>query len=93
MGDQNRHISAAATTFDETSADQEKPFDRLEERIDALIEQYEKLLGEHNRCGQELAAREERIRELETQLQKSEQRTLQVRTRLDALIDKLSRFS
>jgi predicted nucleic acid-binding Zn-ribbon protein len=93
VADQNTHIRGAAMAFDETSTDQETPFDRLEERIDALIERYEKLLGEHNRCGEELEAKEARIRELEAQLEKSEQRTLQIRTRLDALIDKLSRFS
>ena len=92
MGDENAHIRGAAITFDETGTDQDTPFDRLEERIDALIERYEELIDVHNRCGEELAEREARIRELEAQLEKSEQLRLKVRTRLDGLIDKLSRF-
>ena len=93
MGEENTHIRGATIAVEETTTDQEAPFDRLEARIDALIERYEQLLGEHNRCGTELAAKEARIRELEAQLQKSEQQRSEVRTRLDALIDKLSRFS
>ena len=54
MGEENTHIEGETITVDQTTTDQEAPFDRLEERIDALIERYEQLLGEHNRCGVEL---------------------------------------
>ena len=93
MGEENTHVRGETITFDETGTDPETPFDRLEERIDALIERYEQLRGEHNRCGEGLAANEARIRELEAQLEKSEQQKLEIRSRLDALIDKLGRFS
>ena len=93
MEEENTHIEGETITVDLTTTDQEAPFDRLEERIDALIERYEQLLGEHNRCGVELTAREARIQELEAQLEQSEQQRSDVRSRLDALIDKLGRFS
>ena len=93
MGEQNTDIPGATIAVEETTTNREAPFDRLEERIDALIERYEQLLGEHNRCGEELAAKEARIRELEEQLQQSEQQRSQVRSRLDAMIDKLNRFA
>jgi chromosome segregation ATPase len=92
MGEENTHIPGAITV-EETGTSQETPFDRLEERIDTLIERYEQLLGEHNRYSEELAIRETRIRELEVQLEQSEQQRLEARNRLDALIDKLARFS
>jgi len=58
--------------MEETSDNQDTPFDRLEARIDALIQRYETLQGEHNRCGEELAAKEVRIRELEATRQEQE---------------------
>ena len=93
MSEEHTEIRGTTITLDETGTDQETPFDRLEERIDALIERYEQLRGEHNSCGERLAASEARIRELEAKLEKSEQRKLEARSRLDALIEKLGRFS
>ena len=93
MGEESTHIRGATINVDSAGTNQATPFDRLEERIDALIERYEQLLGEHNRCGEELAVREARIRELEAQLEDSEQKRLEVRRRLDALIEKLGRYS
>ena len=93
MAEENTYVEGATITVDETKTDQEAPFDRLEERIDALIERYEQLQDEHNRCGVELTAREARIRELEAKLEQSEQQRSEFRGRLDALIDKLGRFS
>ena len=93
MGEENTHIPGATITVEETGTSEETPFDRLEERIDTLIERYEQLQGEQNRYGEELATREARIRELEVQLEQSEQQRLEARNRLDALIDKLARFS
>ena len=93
MAEESTKIGGTTITFDETGTDQETPFDRLEERIDALIERYEQLLDEHNRCGGKLAIGEARILQLEAQLEKSEQQRLEVRSRLDALIDKLGRCS
>jgi len=83
-------------TGEETRANQETPFDRLETRIDTLIDRYERLVSEHNQCGEKLTsqeAQEARIRELEAKLEQSEQQTSEVRTRLDTLIEKLNRFS
>ena len=80
-------------TVEETRSNQETPFDRLETRIDTLIDRYERLASEHNQCGEKLTAQEARIRELESKLEQSEQQTLEVRTRLDTLIEKLNRFS
>lgn len=80
-------------TGEETRANQETPFDRLETGIDTLIDKYERLAGEHNQCGEKLTVQEARIRELEAKLEQSEQQTSEVRTRLDTLIEKLNRFS
>ena len=80
-------------TVEETRANQETPFDRLETRIDTLIDRYERLANEHNQCGEKLTVQEARIRELEAKLEQSEQQTSKVRTRLDTLIEKLNRFS
>lgn len=97
MDEENTTFRSAAIDMDEsveeTGVDQESPFDRLETRIDTLIDRYERLVGEHNQCGEKLAAQEARIRELETKLGQSEQQTSEVRTRLDTLIEKLNRFS
>jgi septal ring factor EnvC (AmiA/AmiB activator) len=93
MSEENTTIESAAISIQETTVNQETPFDRLESRIDTLIERHEQLVSEHNRCDEELAAREARIRELEVQLEHSEQQRSEVRGRLDALIDKLGRFS
>lgn len=93
MGEESTHIRGATIDVDLTGSNQATPFDRLEERIDALIERYEQLLGEHNLCGEELAVREARILKLKAQLEHSEKKRSEVRSRLDALIEKLSRFS
>ncbi len=93
MSEESPTSGSATIAMEETSANQETPFDRLESRIDTLIERYEQLVSEHNRCGEELAAKEARIREVEARLEHSEQQRSEVRARLDALIDKLGRFS
>jgi septal ring factor EnvC (AmiA/AmiB activator) len=72
---------------------EETPFDQLESRIDVLIEKYEKLRSEHSSCGQQLATKEARIRELEAKLENLEKQRSEIRSRLGALIDKLGRFS
>lgn len=93
MGEENRTIGNATIPVEEARTDQETPFDRLESRIDVLIERYERLVGEHNQCGARLAEQESRIRELEANLEQSEQQRSEIRARLDTLIEKLSRFS
>jgi chromosome segregation ATPase len=93
MGEENTNIGNATLSVEEARTDQETPFDRLESRIDILIERYERLLGEHNQCGTRLAEQEVRIRELEAKLEQSEQQRSEIRARLDTLIEKLSRFS
>lgn len=93
MGEENTTIGNATITVEEARTDQETPFDRLESRIDILIERYERLHGEHNQCGERIAQQESRIRELEAQLEQSEQQRSEIRARLDTLIEKLSRFS
>ena len=65
MGEENTTIGNATIPGEEAKTDQETPFDRLESRIDILIERYERLVGEHNQCGARLAEQEVRIRELE----------------------------
>lgn len=93
MDEENTTIGNATISVEETSTTQETPFDRLESRIDTLIERYERLVSEHNQCDEKLAAHEARIRELEAKLEQSEQQRSEIRTRLDTLIEKLSRFS
>ena len=100
MDEENTTFQSATIDMDETGeetrANQETPFDRLETRIDTLIDRYERLVSEHNQCGEKLTAQEAqeaRIRELEAKLEQSEQQTSEVRTRLDTLIEKLNRFS
>jgi len=93
MGEENTTIGDATIPVEEARTDQETPFDRLESRIDTLIERYERLVGEHNQCGQRLAEQEGRIRDLEAKLEKSEKQRSEIRARLDTLIEKLSRFS
>jgi uncharacterized coiled-coil protein SlyX len=97
MDEENAAFGSATIDIDDTGeesrANQETPFDQLETRIDTLIDRYERLVGEHNQCGEKLAAQEARIRELEVKLGQSEQQTSEVRTRLDTLIEKLNRFS
>ena len=92
MGEENNTIANATIPVEEARTDQETPFDRLESRIDTLIERYERLVGEHNQCGQRLAEQEGRIRDLEAKLEKSEKQRSEIRARLDTLIEKLSRF-
>ena len=93
MGEENTTIGNATIPAEEARTDQQTPFDRLESRIDTLIERYERLVGEHNQCGERLAEQEGRIRELEAKLEKSEKQRSEIRARLDTLIEKLSRFS
>lgn len=97
MDEENTTFQGATIDMDETGeetrANQETPFDRLETRIDTLIDRYERLASEHNQCGEKLTVQEARIRELEAKLEQSEQQTSEVRTRLDTLIEKLNRFS
>ena len=93
MGEENTTIGNGTIPVEEMRTDQETPFDRLESRIDTLIERYERLVGEHNQCGERLGEQEERIRELEAKLQRSEKQRSEIRARLDTLIEKLSRFS
>ena len=93
MGEENTTIGNGTIPVEEVRTDQETPFDRLESRIDTLIERYERLVGEHNQCGERLAEQEGRIRELEAKLQRSEKQRSEIRARLDTLIEKLSRFS
>ena len=93
MGEENTTIGNATIPVEEARTDQETPFDRLESRIDTLIERYERLVGEHNQCGERLAEQEGRIRDLEAKLEKSEKQRSEIRARLDTLIEKLSRFS
>ena len=93
MGEENTTIGNATIPVQETRTDQETPFDRLESRIDTLIERYERLVGEHNQCGERLAEQEGRIRDLTAKLEKSEKQRSEIRARLDTLIEKLNRFS
>ncbi len=93
MGEENSTIGNATIPVEEARTDQETPFDRLESRIDTLIERYERLVGEHNQCGERLAEQEGQIRDLEAKLEKSEKQRSEIRARLDTLIEKLSRFS
>jgi chromosome segregation ATPase len=93
MGEENTTIGNATMPVEEARTDQETPFDRLESRIDTLIERYERLVGEHNQCGERLAEQEGRMRDLEAKLEKSEKQRSEIRARLDTLIEKLSRFS
>jgi predicted nucleic acid-binding Zn-ribbon protein len=93
MGEENNTIASATIPVEEARTDQETPFDRLESRIDTLIERYERLVGEHNQCGERLAEQEGRMRDLEAKLEKSEKQRSEIRARLDTLIEKLSRFS
>ena len=93
MDEENTTFRSDTIDVEETGADQETPFDRLESRIDTLIDRYERLVSEHNKCGENLTVQEAHIRELEAKLEQSEQKRLEVRTRLDTLIEKLGRFS
>ena len=93
MGEENTTIGNATIPVEEARTDQETPFDRLESRIDTLIERYERLVGEHNQCGERLAEQEGRIRDLTAKLEKSEKQRSEIRARLDTLIEKLNRFS
>ena len=93
MDEQNTTIRTTNISMGETATAQETPFDRLEARIDTLIERYERLVSEHNQCDERLAVQEARINELQTKLEESERQKSEIRTRLDTLIEKLSRFS
>ena len=93
MPEEGSGIRGTTITVETTSVGQDSPFDRLEERIDGLIERYEQLRSEHAVCSEHLAERDARIRQLEEQLENLERQRSEMRSRLDALIDKLGRFS
>jgi len=93
MDEENTTFQGATIDMDEAPAEQETPFDRLESRIDTLIEKYEQLVSVHSQCEEKMAGQEARIRELESKLGNSEQQRSEIRTRLDTMIDKLGRFS
>lgn len=93
MDEENTTFQGATIDMEETPVEQETPFDRLESRIDTLIEKYEQLVSVHSQCEEKMAGQEARIRELESKLGNSEQQRSEIRTRLDAMIDKLGRFS
>ena len=93
MDEENTTFQGTTIAMEEATAEQETPFDRLESRIDALIEKYEQLVSVHSQCEEKMAGQESRIRELESKLGNSEQQRSEIRTGLDALIDKLGRFS
>ena len=93
MDEENTTFQGATIAVEEATAEQETPFDQLESRIDTLIEKYEQLVSVHSQCEEKMAGQEARIRELEVKLGNSEQQSSEIRTRLDALINKLSRFS
>ncbi len=93
MDEENTTFQGATIAVEEATAEQETPFDRLESRIDTLIEKYEQLVSVHSQCEEKMAGQEASIRELEVKLGNSEQQSSEIRTRLDALINKLSRFS
>jgi len=93
MDEQDTTIHDTNISVGETTTAQETPFDRLEARIDTLIERYERLVSEHNQCDERLAAQEARINELQEKLEQSERQKSEIRSRLDTLIEKLNRFS
>ena len=93
MDEENTTFQGATIAVEEATAEEETPFDQLESRIDTLIEKYEQLVSAHSQCEEKMAGQEARIRELEVKLGNSEQQSSEIRTRLDALINKLSRFS
>jgi len=93
MDEENTTFQGATIAMEEAPSEQEAPFDRLEARIDTLIEKYEQLVSVHSQCEEKMAGQEARIRELESKLGNSEQQRSEIRTRLDAMIDKLGRFS
>ena len=93
MTEETTSVQGLMTAADESSPVEETPFDRLEAKIDALIERYEQLRTEHQGCCEQLAEREARIRELEEQVQRLEELRTQARSRLDTLIGKLNHYS
>ncbi len=93
MDEENTTFQGATIAVEEATDGQETAFDRLESRIDTLIEKYEQLVSVHSQCEEKMAGQEARFRELEVKLGNSEQQSSEIRTRLDALINKLSRFS
>jgi uncharacterized coiled-coil protein SlyX len=73
MDEENTTFQGATIAMEEATAEQDTPFDRLESRIDALIEKYEQLVSVHSQCEEKMAGQEARIRELESKLGNSEQ--------------------
>jgi len=72
---------------------QESPFDRLETKINSLIERYEGLQRDYRDCSHQLAEREARIRQLEEQVRSLEQQRAEARRRLDGLIERITQIS
>ncbi|MBW1981431.1 MAG: cell division protein ZapB [Deltaproteobacteria bacterium] len=91
MGEERFGVYSETVT--DEGVQEESPFDRLEKRIDVLIERYEQLREENSACKVQLAEKEDLIQKLEGQMRDLEQQKSEVRSRLDSLIDKLNRFS
>jgi len=72
---------------------QESPFDRLETKINSLIERYEGLQSDYRECSHQLAERDTRIRQLEEQVRSLEQQRAEARRRLDGLIERITQIS
>lgn len=72
---------------------QDSPFDRLESKINSLIERYEGLQKDYRECNLQLAESEARIRQLEEQVRGLEQQRAETRRRLDGLIERLTKLS
>jgi len=89
---------AGTQTFTERNgggdeAGQESPFDQLETKINSLIERYEGLQRDYQDCRQQLAEREDRIRQLGEQVRSLEQQRAEARRRLDGLIERITQIS
>lgn len=82
---------ASGVNGDEES--QDSPFDRLEAKINSLIERYQGLQEEYRESGLQLAEREARIHQLEEQVRNLEEQRAEARRRLDGLIERLTRIS
>ena len=84
-------LMASGVNEDEES--QDSPFDRLEGKINSLIERYQGLQKEYRESSLQLAEREARIQHLEEQVRKLEEQRAEARRRLDGLIERLTRIA
>jgi len=82
-----------ASGVDGDEESQNSPFDRLEGKINALIERYEGLQKEYRESSLQLAEREARIHQLEEQVRNLEEQRAEARRRLDGLIERLTQIS